>query len=142
MNKNNQGASLVRRLLAIFYDLLLLTAVLLVVASIPVTLNGGKAFLHPLVSVVYVLVAYLFFAWFWMHGGQTLGMRAWKLKVLNDNGANLDWKQSAIRFAAAGLSLIPVGLGYLWILFDSNNLSWHDKLSKSRIVDTRKLTEN
>jgi len=140
MKKNNPGASLIKRLLAMFYDLLLLTAVLLVVASIPVALNGGKAYFHPLISLVYLLVAYLFFAWFWMHGGQTLGMRAWKLKVLSDNGANLDWKQSAIRFAAAGLSLIPVGMGYLWILFDADNLSWHDKLSKSRIVSTKKLS--
>ena len=73
---------------AIVYDLFLLTAVLFVATAIALPLNAGAAFtsgqyLYP----VYLLaVSFLFFGWFWTHGGQTLGMRAWKIIVLNRLG--------------------------------------------------------
>jgi uncharacterized RDD family membrane protein YckC len=80
-----------RRLGAAFYDGLLLLAFWLLTTFVLVILAG-----HALVSphagtlskvpywVALLCIAWAFFTWFWSHGGQTLGMRAWKLQVRND----------------------------------------------------------
>jgi uncharacterized RDD family membrane protein YckC len=79
-----------------------------------------------------------FFAWFWTHGGQTLGMRAWRLKLLDRSGAVVTWRQSLVRYAGAWLSLLAFGLGYLWVWIDRDGLAWHDRLSNTRIVMLRR----
>jgi uncharacterized RDD family membrane protein YckC len=61
-------------------------------------------------------------------------MRAWQLKIVNRRGGAVTWGQSAQRFAAAGLSLALLGLGYLWVLFDRDRQAWHDRLSDTRLV--------
>ncbi|MGB5613384.1 MAG: RDD family protein, partial [Sedimenticolaceae bacterium] len=75
-----------------------------------------------------------FFSWFWTHGGQTLGMRAWRLKLLDSEGDPVTLKLSLIRLGAALLSALPLGLGYLWVLIDRDGLAWHDRLSRTRLV--------
>jgi uncharacterized RDD family membrane protein YckC len=76
----------------------------------------------------------VFFGWFWTHGGQTLGMRAWRLKLLDSSGNPVTWRQSLIRYGAAWLSLLALGLGYIWVWIDPQGLSWHDRLSGTRLV--------
>ncbi|MEN8260121.1 MAG: RDD family protein, partial [Pseudomonadota bacterium] len=76
-----------RRLGAIFYDSLLLLSVLFVATALILPFNEGEAFhsnqhYYPLFLLILSL---LFFGWFWTHGGQTLGMRAWKIKVCSDS---------------------------------------------------------
>jgi uncharacterized RDD family membrane protein YckC len=77
---------------------------------------------------------FLFYGWFWTHGGQTLGMRAWRIKALQVNGEPMTWRRSIVRVMAAHLSLLVLGLGYLWMLVDRERLTWHDRLSNSRLV--------
>jgi uncharacterized RDD family membrane protein YckC len=124
-----------RRLTVILYDLLLLIAVLFVATALVLPLNAGKAyttqqFFFPLYLL---LVSFLFYAWFWTHGGQTLGLRAWKIKVLTLDKKTISWKQALLRFAAALLSWGFFGLGFMWILVDKNQCSWHDHLSKTAL---------
>ena len=71
---------------------------------------------------------------FWKHGGQTLGMRAWKIKGLREDGAPLSVRDAAVRYLAAILSALPLGLGYLWSLFDPHRRAWHDRLSHTMLV--------
>lgn len=127
---------LLRRLGAIFYDSLLLVAVLFFSTAILLPLNRGKAFQpDQLYYPVYLLaVSFLFFGWFWTHGGQTLGMRAWKLKVCSDGKAAISWPQALLRFTAALLSWSALGLGFIWILCNREKCAWHDRLSNTRIV--------
>jgi len=124
-----------RRLAATFYDLLLLIAVLFVATAILLPLNGGEAFTSQqfFFPVYLLLVSFLFYAWFWTHGGQTLGLRAWKIRVLTFDMKPISWKQAALRFMAAILSWGFFGLGFLWILIDKNQRSWHDHLSKTAL---------
>jgi uncharacterized RDD family membrane protein YckC len=137
-----QAPGLVRRLAAILYDGLLLIA-LLVVASALVTVPVGLIFgqaaaeglgANPLFILWLQLVPLLFFAWFWHRGGQTIGMRAWRLRLVSQEGAPVTLGRAALRFFAALLSWIPLGLGFLWALVDPERLTWHDRLSGTRLV--------
>ncbi len=134
MSNNSTAPGLLRRLVAIFYDLLLLLGILFVFSAIAVGLNGGQAVTHPAYYLALVIISFLFFGWFWTHGGQTLGMRTWRFELTDIQGNAIGWRQAAIRFAAAGFSLLPAGIGLLWIVFDSNNMALHDRLSSTRMV--------
>ncbi|MGZ8165141.1 MAG: RDD family protein [Methylobacter sp.] len=124
-----------RRLAAVFYDLLLLIALFFVATALLLPFNEGQAFtakqfFYPIYLLV---VSFFFYAWFWTHGGQTLGLRAWKIKVLTLNREPISWKHALLRFTAALLSWIFFGLGFLWILIDKDKRSWHDYLSKTAL---------
>ena len=88
--------------------------------------------------IIMFAISYLYFAWFWIHGGQTLGMKTWRIRVISTEGNTIDWKIAAIRYFGAIISWGLFTLGYLWSLFDKNKLCWHDMLSKTEIVDLRK----
>lgn len=64
----------------------------------------------------------------------TLGMQAWRLRVQTLEGCPLTVKQSLIRCAVAWLSLLALGLGYLWVLFDKQRRSWPDIASNTQTV--------
>lgn len=124
-----------RRLGAIAYDALLLLAVLFLATSLALPFNAGQAFSpDQFVFPVYLLlVGFLFYGWFWTHGGQTLGLRAWKMQLVSFDGKSVSWQQALIRFGAAILSWACLGLGLFWCLFDPQGLCWHDHLSKTRL---------
>ena len=137
MNKEEQTpCNLLRRIAAIFYDCLLLTAVLLVATAILMPLSGGNAIEsgNPAYNVFLLSISYLYFAWHWVRGGQTLGMRSWHIFVINDSMQKPNWKQATLRFFSALLSLLLLGLGFVWSLFDKNKLALHDHLSKTRLI--------
>ena len=110
------------------------------IASVPVVALLGAPV--PPGSWAYQLAVLLlggaFFAGFWSHGGQTLGMRAWRLKVTATNGAPLSLCAAVIRYLGALVSLAALGIGFLWMLFDPDGLTWHDRWSHSRVVVLRK----
>jgi uncharacterized RDD family membrane protein YckC len=129
---------LARRLAALFYDGLLLAALLVLATALATPLIGEQGLQNPWSKLAFqgylVLVIYLYYAWHWSHGGQTLGMRAWRLRALRSDGHAMGWGDALKRFAAAGLALLPLGLGLIWCLFDRDGLAWHDRLSASRLV--------
>lgn len=142
-NKNPAGPGteqlsapgLLRRVGAIVYDSLLLLAVLFFATAIALPFNAGKAFTTGQIYYpIYLLgISFFFYGWFWRHGGQTLGMRAWKIKIHTLDGRPVGWNQAGLRFAAAMLSWGCFGMGFLWCLFDKSSLCWHDHLSKTRL---------
>ena len=120
---------------AVCYDALLLLAVLFLATALVLPFNDGKAFssgqyFYPLYLLT---ICFIFYGWFWTHGGQTLGLRSWKIKVCGLDGGSIGWGQAGLRFAAAALSWACFGLGFLWCLVDKNRLCWHDYLSKTRL---------
>lgn len=70
----------------------------------------------------------------WRRGGQTLGMRPWRLKVVDAAGAAPSWRGLALRFAVGSVSLLPAGLGFWWAWFDRDRLTWHDRASGTRMI--------
>lgn len=129
-------AGLPRRLAAIVYDTLLALAVLFFAAALALPFTHGEAVKphNPLFTAYLFLVLYFFFAWFWIHGGQTLGMRAWRLRVQTEEGKPISWGQAMLRYLAAWASFLAAGLGYLWMLVDRKKLTWHDRFSDTVIV--------
>jgi len=129
------------------YDGLLLLAVLMVATALFLPLTGGEAIdprTNPLLEFVYravlVLLVVGFFGLFWTRRGQTLGMASWRLRVEREDGHLLGWGDTLRRLGWSLLSLLPLGLGYLWILFDPLRRAWHDRLSGTRVVVLPKRT--
>ncbi len=126
------SVSLLRRLTAIFYDSLLLFSVLFFVAALayPIT-HGQVSFGYQ----IYLLAAsFLYFAWQWIHGGQTLGMKAWRIQLVSSDGKPVTWQQTGWRFFIAIVSWLALGIGFLWAVFDKQQRAWHDWGSDTRIV--------
>jgi uncharacterized RDD family membrane protein YckC len=133
---------LFRRLFAIFYDIFLLTAILFIVSAIATALNHGAAIdpdnaIYPLFVLIIFVLSYLYFAWFWIHGGQSLGMKTWQIQLQSNDGSKIGWKIASIRFVLAIFSWASLGIGYLWALFDKKNRCWHDLGSKTVLIDLR-----
>lgn len=128
--------SLWRRLAAILYDSLLLLAVLFIASAIHLAIAGGEARTGSDIvrSLFIVLVAFAFFGWFWLHGGQTLGMRAWRIRLQNRGGGPITPWQAMLRFLCAILSWLALGLGFIWSLIDKEKLTWHDRFSMTELV--------
>lgn len=125
-----------RRLAAQIYDLLLLIALLFLATALLLPFTDGEAVSaqQTLIYRIYLaVISFFFYGWFWTHGGQTLGLRAWKIKVLTLDQKSINWNQALLRFATAIVSWGFFGLGFLWILFDKNRRSWHDHLSKTAL---------
>jgi len=129
-----------------FYDSLLLFALMWAVTAAEVGLRvwlsgeqsvraaghaaaGGLWLQLPLLAVVP-----LFFGGFWTRWGQTLGMQAWRLRVETEDGRLPGWGRSLLRLALACVSLALLGAGYWAALLDPAGRSWHDRLSRTRIV--------
>jgi len=146
MNENTdlplEYAGLIRRILAMIYDLFLLAGLLFVATTIAIAVNHGKAIepgqpLYPFYLLYLLSVSFAFFGWFWTHGGQTLGMRAWKMRLQQSNGDTIGWLLALIRFITAIVSWSFAGIGFIWSLFDPKKRTWHDIASRSVLVDLR-----
>lgn len=126
---------LFRRMLAISYDLILIIAVLFVATAILLPFTHGNAIHSGNSAYLAYLTAwiYLYFIWHWTHGGQTLGMRAWKIRLLDDNAGPVSWSTANKRFLLAFLSWLFVGSGFLWAALDREGLAFHDRYSRSRL---------
>ena len=124
---------LFRRLLAISYDCLLLAGLLFVATAILLPITGGDAIHSGNYFYLFYLIlcTYVYFGWQWTNGGQTLGMRAWKIRLLALDSDKLDWIIASKRFLLAMLSWLFVGTGFLWALFDVDKLAFHDRYSGS-----------
>ena len=127
-------ASLIKQLAAMLYDSMLIFAVLFFVSAIAILFNRGEAIeSNPWFSLYLLLTVFTFYAWFWKKSGQTLGMRVWKIRIVNVSGGNPDWGVCYLRLVSAVISMLCFGLGYWWRLFKP--YTWHDRLSKTSIID-------
>ncbi|VAW56066.1 hypothetical protein MNBD_GAMMA07-1305 [hydrothermal vent metagenome] len=149
---SHRPVTLFKRLLSIIYDLILLTAMCFSVAAIvsiftTFIFNDGNAITeaHPFYLINQILIlstifitGFLFYVWFWSHGGQSLGMKTWMLMLVSNDGNTINKKQAAIRALAAVLSWCCFGLGFLWSLVDARKRTWHDILSASHLIQLEK----
>ncbi len=145
------NAGVWRRFAAMVYDAFLIFALLFIASLIPTLLlnieNLGSSpetntVVHELNTPlggwlyrIYLLAVVAgFYIAFWRKNGQTLGMQAWKLKLINTQGLSPGYRECLIRLATGLLSLCALGLGYWWIWIDKENRSWHDIASATRVV--------
>jgi uncharacterized RDD family membrane protein YckC len=135
------SAGVLRRLGAMFYDLLSLVAVMMVVTAVLLPLTGGEAITSErfgaweyAYQVLLVAIVIAFFGVFWTRRGQTLGMVAWRLRLEREDGSLLGWGDVLKRLAAATVSLVLAFAGYLWIWVDRDGLAWPDRWTGTRVV--------
>jgi len=132
-----QNTGLLRRFAAILYDTLLVAA-LLFLATIPfIAMRGGEPVEigeNMVYRTVLSIVVFFFFVGFWSSSGRTLGMQSWGLQLQTADDQVPTFASASVRFFAALLSWAPVGLGFLWQLWDKDKLTWHDRLSGTRLV--------
>lgn len=113
-------AGLFRRLAAQFYDFLLAAALWLIAAFAVLPLTGGEA----ITTATHGMLAWLYFAWLlivafgyfglcWVRGGQTLGLRAWRCRLMSADGGRIGWRGAALRFAGGLLIALPAVAGAL-----------------------------
>ncbi|MEJ5207625.1 RDD family protein [Denitratimonas sp. CY0512] len=128
------------RLLAMVYDLLPLAALWMATSAVMLLLRGGvrvtpgsAAAMVEFVLLLAVTFAYLGLSW--RRGGQTLGMRAWRLRLVNVDGSSpVPWRALVLRYLVAMVSLAAVGLGLAWSLLEPNRRTWHDLASGTVMV--------
>jgi uncharacterized RDD family membrane protein YckC len=129
---------LFRRLAALLYDALLALAVVLI-ASLPIVIvNRGQAVPagDPLYQTFLFFLVFFYFAWHWVRIGQTLGMKAWRLRVTLEDGSPITWWHALLRFLVGLVSLALLGLGFFWMLLDPRRRAWHDRASETVVIDT------
>ena len=126
-----------RRVGAMFYDSLLLLAIFMLATYPVLLLTAGQAVAsgNPFYAGYLLLISYLYFCWQWTHGGQTLGMRAWRIRIVSATATPIRWERATIRFLSSLLSCTALGCGFLWGLFDGRRMTWHDHLSGSLPVN-------
>lgn len=139
-------APLWRRFAAMLYDLFPLLGVWIVGAGLwmlafhrgdslqqlamatraPLDLGLRDAWLLALTAAYFVVS--------WTRVGATIGMRAWKLRLLRSDGGRVDWRIALLRFALAALSLAALGAGFWYALFNAERRAWHDRVCGTRVT--------
>ncbi len=143
MNESNIAipAPLRLRLAAAVYDLLPLIGLWFVAAVLALAVTGGALDTHTFTGKLIVqgfalTLSAAYFVVSWTRGGQTIGMRAWKLRVVDASGTALRWPQALLRFVTALVSIAALGAGFWWALFDPQRRAWHDITARTRVVRT------
>jgi uncharacterized RDD family membrane protein YckC len=148
-------APLWKRLMASTYDLLPLIALLMVATALMLQLTGAEGvpksgveriplnaiegiprtgLVHYLYQALILLLVALYYIWSWHRGGQTIGMRAWRLRVQTEAGAKPAFKTASLRFALSLVSIGALGLGLIWSLIDPKRRMWHDRWTGTEVI--------
>jgi uncharacterized RDD family membrane protein YckC len=133
---------LLRRFAALLYECLLLLGIVTVGCVLPYILLASLARVDittPAFAIMqrahFLLLLGCYFVWCWLHGGQTLPMRVWKLRIIDKSGGPLRPLQAIFRYLAACLGAFGLGIGFLWCLIDHDRQYLHDRLAGSRLVE-------
>lgn len=129
------NAGMLRRFAAMLYDGFLVVAIWMTSTTLLVALATEGAEIE---GIWFQLFLYMelaaFYVYFWRATGQTLGMQVWKIRVLSYEGELLDYRECAVRFLVATLSVLGAGLGFVWMYFNKERLTLHDLASNSHVV--------
>lgn len=141
-------ANMFKRLIAMVYDSLIIMAVAMAYGALYLSIKHAlfDIELGPderasmgtpgFVGLILVLEAFCWF--FWCRGGQTLGMRAWRIQMVQTNGQTPNLLQAMIRGMIAPFSLLLFGLGFLWGFWEKDKRTWHDLASGTWVVQLPK----
>ncbi len=118
------------------YDFFIVISLLMLATMLAMFAGfGDRTAMQDPVYTAYLLSIWFFYlTWCWHKGGMTVGMRAWRVKIEDENGNRPGWGKSTIRFLAALLSAAAMGIGFAWALVDSRNRTWHDILSGTHLI--------
>lgn len=121
------------------YEAITLAAVLLLGLLLPHALLGALSGRTASTTALWghlfaLLLAY--FGWFWTHGGQTLAMKTWRIRLVSMDGTTVRPGQALLRYALCWPSLLFFGVGVLWASIDRDGQFLHDRLTGTRLILT------
>jgi uncharacterized RDD family membrane protein YckC len=124
------------RLTALVYDVFPLLGLWFFAGAIGLSLAGDehKIARNTAIQALVFLFTAGYFVVSWTRGGQTIGMRAWRLRVTGDDGARIGWPRALLRFVLASLSLALLGAGFWWQFLDREKRCAHDAIARTRMV--------
>jgi uncharacterized RDD family membrane protein YckC len=126
------------RVIASIYDSVLLIGVWAAVLYPAVLINGGR--INPIIACALVLFSsWVFFATFWMKGGQTLGMTAWKVKLVSNDASHskVTLNQTILRFVVNVGIVALFGIPLFLIYTDQKKLAVNDIFSKTKLIKVK-----
>ncbi len=137
-----KGAGFFKRVFSIIYDSLAITGIIFSLSLLLVLLNGGYAEENSIAGLIQLLIIILsgpcFYTYFWIaNEGQTLGMQAWKIKLISQK-KDLSIILCLLRCFVSVISFLIFGAGYFLILFHKDNRSLADLLTDTQIIDLKK----
>lgn len=146
-------ASIWRRLAALGYDTLILLAISFlygaVATGIGVLLGWHDAdyqpmFRHWLFTLGWALSLAAFYIWFWHKSGQTIGMRAWRLKLVERSHPlrTPPWHLCGMRALISPPIIILGGIAYWYKFINARGDCLHDKLSHTQVIELPKKASN
>ncbi len=131
----NTPPGLLRRLASMVYESLLVLALLFVAAFIYLQFRNPQAPGGMIFFQLYLaLVTGAYFLWFWTHGGQTLAMKTWRLRLVTVEGGRVPLARAVARLLLAVAGIACFGLGLAWALWDREGQFLHDRLAGTRLV--------
>ena len=118
------------------YEGLVVFSILLIGFLMPqIVLSGFGWILSPRALWIHILLLLMiYFVWCWLNGGQTLPMKTWKLRIINADGSPLRPMQAVLRYLIAWPSILLLGVGIFWAIFDKDQQFLHDRLAGTRVV--------
>jgi len=126
-----------RRILCMIYEFLLLIAVLFIAGFLfhLVYHDTDSPYFRSVFQLYLLSVAGIYLIWFWTHGGQTLAMQTWRIRVISTNGERISIWQSIARYFFAVTSISFFGCGIIWALFDREGQFLYDRLAGTKIIN-------
>lgn len=123
---------------AFLYDIFPVLGIFLLTSLLVLLFRNGVEVERFSPWFIFILVAELgfYYIYSWKKGGQTLGMRAWKFKIIPNraNQRTISWHQASTRFVVGIFSTLLIGAGFFWKLLSKDNQSWMDLVSNSKTI--------
>tara|TARA_Y100000768_G_scaffold365264_1_gene326401 strand:+ start:348 stop:764 length:417 start_codon:yes stop_codon:yes gene_type:complete len=132
-----ENSGFFRRIFSLLYDCFAVLGIILSLTLLLVLLNGGAPEEGSIADLLQLFITVLsgpvFFSYFWLaNDGQTLGMQAWKIKLISEE--RLSIRICLLRCAFSTFSFLFFGLGYLYILINKEKKSLADIVTKTRVI--------
>ena len=132
-----ENAGFLRRIFSLIYDSFPVLGIVLSFTLLLVIINGGAPQSGEPMDTIQLFITLLsgpvFYTYFWIvNDGQTLGMQAWKIKLISDE--KLTPRVCLLRCAFSTFSFLLFGLGYFLIIFRKDKKSLADLVTKTRII--------
>ncbi len=125
-----------RRLLSLIYELLLLTALLLLAGATATAVTQFTApdQARPITQVLAALTCIVYFAGQWHYRGQTLPMKTWRIQLETTDGQRVTIPRAVLRASLAPATYLCFGMGILWAYVDRDRQFLHDRIAGTRLV--------
>jgi uncharacterized RDD family membrane protein YckC len=125
-----------RRMGGVLYEALAVIALWILASAIITALFGSATapYARLLLQLLAIAIISAYFVWCWSHGGQTLAMKTWRIRVVNSDGQPLTMRQALRRYLLACAGMAMGGIGLWWALLDRDGAFLHDRLGDTRLI--------